>query len=55
MDETWFGDKVHYFSYDTWYALEIDIWHSFLLVFSCDDPMLKKRADSELEKIFYKL
>lgn len=55
MDETWFGDKVRYFSYDTWYALEIDIWYSFRLNFSCDDPMLKKQADSELEKIFHKL
>lgn len=55
IKETWFGDDFHYFSYDKWYALEINTSHSFWLTFSCNDPVLKEKADSELEKIFGEL
>ena len=55
IKETWFGDDFHYFSYDKWYALEINTSHSFWMTFSCNDPVLKEKADSELEKIFGEL
>ncbi|MDE7204481.1 MAG: hypothetical protein K2O91_21865, partial [Lachnospiraceae bacterium] len=50
--ETWFGDDLHYFSYNEHYALRVNIYNSLLLVFSCDDIMLKKKIDSKLSHIF---
>lgn len=50
--ETWFSDDVHYFSYNENYALEVNIYESLWLVFSCDNIMLKKKMDSKLSPIF---
>ncbi len=50
--EVWFGDDLHYFSYNEHYALRVDNYHSLLLVFSCDDKALKKKVDSKLNQIF---
>lgn len=50
--ETWFGDNLHYFSYNAHYALSVNIYQSLLLIFSCDDIMLKKKIDSKLNCIF---
>ncbi len=50
--ETWFGDDLNYFSYNEHYALRVNIYHSLLLVFSCDDIKLKKKVDSKLNRIF---
>ena len=50
--ETWFSDDVHYFSYNGSYALKVNIYHSLLIVFSCDNIMLKKKIDSKLSHIF---
>lgn len=51
-DKTWFSDDLHYFCYDETYALTINLHWSFLIVFSCNDPALKERADRELAEIF---
>lgn len=50
--ETWFSDDLNYFTYNEHYALRINIYHSLLLVFSCDDLTLKKEVDSKLNSIF---
>ena len=49
--ETWFGDNLNYFSYNEHYALSVNIYHSLLLVFSCDDIILKKKIDAQLNSI----
>ena len=51
-EEVWFGDKLHYFSYNEHYALSVNTYHSPLLVFSCDDILLKKKIDAQLNSIF---
>ena len=51
-EEVWFGDKLHYFSYNEHYALSVNTYHSPLLVFSCDDIILKKKIDAQLNSIF---
>lgn len=50
--ETWFSDNLNYFSYSEHYALSVNIYHSLLLVFSCDDIILKKKIDVQLNSIF---
>ena len=50
-EEVWFGDKLHYFSYNEHYALSVNTYHSPLLVFSCDDILLKKKIDAQLNSI----
>ena len=54
-EETWFSDNLHYFSYDEHYALKVNLYSSLLLVFSCDDMVLKEKADAELTRIFQDL
>ena len=51
-EEVWFGDKLHYFSYNEHYALSVNTYHSPLLVFSCDDILQKKKIDAQLNSIF---
>ena len=51
-EEMWFGDDLHYFSYDEHYALKANLYSSLLLVFSCDDMVLKEKTDSQLTCIF---
>ncbi len=51
-EEAWFGDALHFFSYNAHYALQINLHHSLLLVFSCDDRMQKKKIDSTLRRLF---
>jgi hypothetical protein len=50
--EAWFGDELNYFSYNDHYALSVNIYHSLLLVFSCDDIIWKKKLDAQLNSIF---
>ncbi|MDE7224582.1 MAG: hypothetical protein K2O34_12500, partial [Acetatifactor sp.] len=50
--KAWFSDELHYFCYDETYALSINLYWSCLIVFSCNDPALKEKADRELAKIF---
>ena len=50
--ETWFGDNFHFFYYNEHYAMKVNTYGSLLLVFSCDDIMLKKKIDSKLSHIF---
>lgn len=50
--ETWFGDDLNYFSYNEHYALRINNHQSLLLVFGCNDIVLKKKIDSKLKRIF---
>lgn len=50
--EAWFGDELNYFSYNEHYALSVNIYHSLLLVFSCDDIIWKKKLDAQLNSIF---
>lgn len=49
--KTWFNDELHYFCYNEEYALSINL-HGGWIVFSCNDPALKEKADRELKKIF---
>ena len=53
IKKTWFSDELRYFSYDERYALTIDIRGSLLIEFSCNDPILKKQAMLQLNKIFH--
>lgn len=50
--KTWFSDNLHYFCYNEEYALSINLHWSCLIVFSCNDPVLKEKADRELTEIF---
>lgn len=54
VERMWFSDDTHYFCLGKQYALEIDIRETMIIVFSCKDAELKKRADIELNKIFDK-
>lgn len=51
-ERMWFSDDTHYFCCGEQYALEIDIRTTMILVLTCKDAELKKRADMELSKIF---
>lgn len=50
--EAWFSDNLNYISYNEHYALCANIYHSLLLVISCDDIILKKKIDAQLNSIF---
>ncbi len=52
MEKEWFSDNLHCFCHNERCALGIDIRGSFSLVFSCNDPVLKKKADFVLNNIF---
>ena len=53
MKKAWFSDQIHFFCYDSHYALEVMVNNGYWVQFFCDDDELLKRARKELAAIIY--
>ena len=49
--ETWFSDKIHYFSYSDKFALKVNLYSGMLIVFSCKSQELHDKIEAALTDI----